>query len=715
MKGIELYLNGLSADLSADVDLQLTYQVNDIRNLGSRESAFSETFTLPSTNRNNFILGNLRQTNSLSDIPYQAVPCKILADGNLLLKGTAYVTEMQEGYSLSVIGKNADLFEMVKDKPLSAIDLSGMDHAWTNETVADKNHDDWSRGYVYPLINYGKFTSRYLEPGNVRFDELRPAVYLRTILELMCAPYTLKGSFVDSTLYSRLILPFTNKTFQYREAYRVQFDTKVKMVQELSLPGIGTYYIKFDVTESDVSGLYFRGATPSDISGYTVPFKGNYEVTAELILNALVDPAVPTKAQIWVNGRPAYEVSVDINSGDNQTVKIEATAYNLSAGDVIYLAIIRQLSPTALDQNTHILPGSTMDFTLQNVVYAGGQVQLDANLPDLTQDELLIDLFNIFNLVVQTDSVSKTIILDFQRDILSRTPVDWSKKIDWIEQHKTVFALEGYAQTNKIAYEENERTDLLGNPEQDSFNLTVANQQLDKEKELFTAKLTNTETLPAFQGSTLLSYIPLFEQQVLNLTIFKPGHTYLANEYIYHPGNGFYWGALKDNPSPVFIYPPATEWNLANESEVIKNLEAKPRIMLLQTRPNPIPVSYDFDPGTVHLLDVEGTFDGLEAEQLKASYYPITQKMLDRSRMLVMNVRLNATDIAGLDFMRPILLNIPERDNLGGLYYLNKINGWQPGFAGATEVELVKITTALAANNSVVNFEYSEEYTEEHN
>ena len=55
----EIWVEGNQLDLSEDLDIKLSYLINDIRNFTDRETAFSKTIVVPGTAQNNFIFGNL--------------------------------------------------------------------------------------------------------------------------------------------------------------------------------------------------------------------------------------------------------------------------------------------------------------------------------------------------------------------------------------------------------------------------------------------------------------------------------------------------------------------------------------------------------------------------------------------------------------------------------------------------------------------------------
>ena len=49
----EIYIEGRRVDLYDDISMELTYQIDDVKEFGSRETNFSKTIVLPGTGRNN--------------------------------------------------------------------------------------------------------------------------------------------------------------------------------------------------------------------------------------------------------------------------------------------------------------------------------------------------------------------------------------------------------------------------------------------------------------------------------------------------------------------------------------------------------------------------------------------------------------------------------------------------------------------------------------
>ena len=97
-------------------------------------------------------------------------------------------------------------FEKIKDKYLQDLDLSALDHAWTQTNIEDSWTAAIGEGYVYPMIDIGG-RSRY---DVWRVQDFKPAIYLKQYLDAILseAGYTYDSTFLNTTLFKSLIIPY---------------------------------------------------------------------------------------------------------------------------------------------------------------------------------------------------------------------------------------------------------------------------------------------------------------------------------------------------------------------------------------------------------------------------------------------------------------------------------------------------------------------------
>lgn len=704
-----LILNGKVVPLPAETKIAITYQARDIRNVATHDGAYAETITLPFTHAIQRALENSDLLTSTTKTPYRLLPVAIEQDYNSVLTGVAGHTEVNEGFVLDINGNNADFFNELKGKNLTDLDLSDLDHVWDNDTVGNSNSHDPARGFIYPLINYGKLTDRYLAKGNVRFDELYPAVYASTLLERMAEGYTLAGSLLNDLRFQRLIVPFTNDYFVYRESYRAERDTKaVSTVAVQYLPGSSA--LQLDTVVYDPLGLL--NATEQ----YVVPQLGNYQVKVSFIIDVNFTGIAATDFLIRVI-RAAGGVEVwhttSLQKGHNQKVEVDITLLNLRPGDVIAFSIF----PPTTTFNTFIKAGASVEVKLQNVVFPENPVHLEANLPDISQEDMVLTILNMFNVLVQTDPIRKIVRLDLLEDLKLKQPVDWSNKIDWTKRPRINYDFGDYAKNNYIGYEPIEEKDSTGNDIQDIANLPIDNDRLELSADLYISPFASTVNWISFQGRLPLPYIPLFKQDVLSFWHWSPTRTFQTEDWVFW--NHDYWMAKRPNTNVPPSNATPDDWEKTGRERVFPSLSAKPRLLLVENMATPVYVGEDYQPGSTYPLYVTAAFEksnggGINAEAMVQNFHGVTKRMLDDTHILSVDVRLRLPDINQLDHLRPVMLNVPNK-NLEGLFYLNKVSQFDPENNGSTEVELVRLYGLPLYTSGDAHKEYSSEYGSEYN
>lgn len=97
----ELYINGQRLDLFDDVDINITYSVQDIENPTNRQSNFSRTIQIPSTTSNDAIFGSIYLFNTwvVDFDPSVKADCLILQSGNQVFEGVAQLLAIKQNES----------------------------------------------------------------------------------------------------------------------------------------------------------------------------------------------------------------------------------------------------------------------------------------------------------------------------------------------------------------------------------------------------------------------------------------------------------------------------------------------------------------------------------------------------------------------------------------------------------------------------------------
>ena len=193
--------------------IPLTKEAYDVNNPQKRLSDYSKTITIPENRLVNQIFEHAFDVNVDFQTfnPNLKTSYQILQDGVFVIDGYCQLLAITNvdgliNYQITATGKIGNLFEKIKDKYLQDLDLSALDHDWSQSNIEDSWGAAIGQGYVYPMVDIGG-RSRY---DNWKVQEFKPAIYLKQYLDsiLSEAGYTYDSTFLNTTLFKSLIVPY---------------------------------------------------------------------------------------------------------------------------------------------------------------------------------------------------------------------------------------------------------------------------------------------------------------------------------------------------------------------------------------------------------------------------------------------------------------------------------------------------------------------------
>lgn len=743
MPYLSLTLNGYPVDLPPDAQVALSYRANDLRTLGSREASFSETFTLPLTAQNVAVLGLPHVLDSQTTTPYRYLAAQLSAPGGqVLLDGFGILELSHEGYDLTLTDALGGLFNALGSRTLNELDLRAYDHAFTFAGVRAAEAGDAKAGYCYVLCDDGRLTLRDPARG-VLFYELTACVYLDALLRAILLPplppvplpvgylepfnpldgYRLAGTLFAEDRYQRAVLPAAGPCPRVRAGQLASTTAagRVPVARVFPPPPVaqgGTFTaLQFPQTSdaaglsTDPGGVFFAGVVyrpPAYTCDLTVHVTvrlharhaPGFTNAGNFVALHLLDTTVATSDANSLVGRyDARRIYQGGLSGIGQDitcdyeVAIPFLQHRLNGPTLaLYLFADVGLEVT-------LLPGSSIRFTPAPRVYAGGPVALEAGLPGLKQSDLLKTLCNLFNVVVQTDPVTKVIRFDLFNELEHRRneAPDWTAKLDLSQRPRLAYRLGDYAQTNTLRYDDapKEYGQQLGATPYDNVGggtLYVRNATLPARAEAYAAPLGLPQPHDALGGISLV-WRPLLREGnpdplVPATRVAIPwlggviGYDENSPRLVY---GGATWRAkqnvTQNSPAPDARFPQT--WEVV-PYEVLN--DTLPQIALVAPLLPGMPLVHDDAPGAGTFAATQGlSRTGLTFTELLPAYYPTLAGILDRVRVLTVDLRLTPMDILALDFTRPIQLgplDWPGYGRLDILGYLNGIDQYQPAAPG---------------------------------
>lgn len=251
-----LFIEGREVDLSDDIDLALTYTLDNVQDISKINSNFSKTIVVPGSHNNNILFNYIFDIKSVGGAQQGAIgfyhPSGVTIDGvytpppnidynyNPLMKARAYIMQgssvCMSGYArlISATSLNGDIsYEIQINSDLGAfISTLGQyrleDLALPSATTYDQTLsfttkldagtivNSWdfstcnpeSNVPFWPLIDYGDFDT--INATNFYVQNFRPCLFAKHYWDMIFqfAGYRYSSDFIDSRFFRRLIIPY---------------------------------------------------------------------------------------------------------------------------------------------------------------------------------------------------------------------------------------------------------------------------------------------------------------------------------------------------------------------------------------------------------------------------------------------------------------------------------------------------------------------------
>ena len=462
MADVQVLVEGRPIDIF-QFDFSFNYAIADIRHPDERKTEYSKTIQCPGTQRNDAIFGQIYDVNisnaydsSAANIeanfnPNKRANARIITDGIEVMDGTLQLRQItakkdQLIYEIIFIGKMANIFNELGDAELNGldddgqplIDFSDLDHEYNyGEIVSSWSNTD---GYVYPMLDYGVNEPLYQQTSEriYKVNDFRPAVFLHDIVDRIFrfADFSYTSTFLSSTFFQRLIIPWTNEGFtiseeevanrtatasapgtqylndQFMPNYpSAPFNTEVLLDFNSSIDPNNLWNDAGDYYEATIDGNYNVFSNPSfiltktDVNGVFGPMPVNINIyrqttagTIDLVGSNLNDIEVPAAALAIGT---AYETAA-VGSAEN---------VYLEAGDRVFSRIeINYAEPLfafVIFFGRYDLEASirgTIEVTSGDLgIVEGTEIPMNSLVPEIEMKDLLLSVIQMFNLYVTID------------------------------------------------------------------------------------------------------------------------------------------------------------------------------------------------------------------------------------------------------------------------------------------------------------------------
>ncbi|WP_228853253.1 hypothetical protein [Aegicerativicinus sediminis] len=642
---MRLLINGYRIDLYAGTRIKQTKQVNDIGDLDTRQTNFTNKLTVPGTPNNVRAFNFLGIPGNQSNIPYQKNDAFLWGENEELLvyKGWAIVKQTAgHDYDIYVYDGMIDFYKAIENKTLTDMGISDLNHlknltnvvgTWTDPDLPYRyNVADYNGKMVYDLV---KLNIDYLIPSaSVEYLWEKLFEYIGWTFE---GDVFATDDFLDLWLsYPKSIGDDTQATL---DVHLWQFDGAPSYYANSFF---GMYLYSNVLTHNPVvNNAYFESSQqspeqPPDGQIITVLQDGLYKFTfsGSLAIEAQpeADP-LDILLQTLENGEIIYYTAVEgIESGDDIT---KVFYINLSAGQSFKLYPSHSGTTFGVLGNVRVVG----DMSIDADIVTGNQVDFEEAFIGMSIRDFVTDVMVRFSLTAYPDTINKHIKFLKHAEMVNNNPEDWSKK--FVKRTSEDYIYGSYGQKNRFAYKYNERE-----AEHNDGFLYVGNVNLPAEKKVYQSPLYSPEK----------NKVDLVGQKV---NVYK-----------------FWDKEVKDDGS-------------------LKYKELDGRFYIMKSRS----VSAGITVGSEQFQEDQAVtsfpvedFTGLAYKEVINNFYPTIYSVLNKSKVMDMVMNLTAVDVEKVDFSRPKFI-----EQEGAYFILNKIRDFEEG--RLTKCEMIRMERSETETN----------------
>lgn len=240
---VRIFLENQELDINEGFTHQMTYAVDDLKNLDSKSTAYSKTIVLPGTTKNNSLLGNIFEIHNANftviggtNIGYNfnatvSAKVRIEVNGIQIVKGVLRLMEIiidgsHIEYEVVIFGELGGLYSKLGGRKLEDIDFSEWDHDYKYTDIS--NSWDYykqytgsmtfvvNRLYIYGINNYNFLVGQEFEifdaGGNDGIYNVLTYEYNNSLNE---ATITIAGTFPDGANFTYAIIEFYPQGYGY--------------------------------------------------------------------------------------------------------------------------------------------------------------------------------------------------------------------------------------------------------------------------------------------------------------------------------------------------------------------------------------------------------------------------------------------------------------------------------------------------------------------
>lgn len=443
----KLIVNGEHLDLYPNSEIKLNFRVNEISDISSRNSSYSNTISVPRTSKNTRIFEYAGVMGTMGRMPYKKLRCSYQQGGiNIIQNGYLYLMETTpDEYKIALFDGIIDIQEKLGDKTLRDLDTSFLNHNLTRANY--ENSFANTSGYIYGVADYGKDIS-----SDITIEYQSPSVYAHTLWSTIFSDAGLNytGDFFDNNtdFYEYVVTPSVGYDPVETEPVITQIADDVEGTARVLISNQSSFHTKrgdIDIPTTE-SGKFTSKMTVETNGNLTVNYTGVLKMRV-VNLGAKTYGAFGV-GLVYVNEQIKFSRNL-VGWTQAQSITDDTYQFSVTTGDVIRFESLWYSQETA--PNTHQIDSQVNVFLELHEVVGGFEVNIGNTLPAMKQTEFLKDIMQRFGLIMRKSDVADTYeFIEIEKMLGDGSNViDMTSKLIKIKSESYV---SGYAQNNTASY-----------------------------------------------------------------------------------------------------------------------------------------------------------------------------------------------------------------------------------------------------------------------
>jgi len=540
---IRLYINEDRIDLNEIATVGYTKQVNDLKDLASKQTNFTKSFKVPRSAGNISFFKGLGITGSTSQLPYQKNTARLfLGNTCIIFSGLAIPLQTNDdSYEIACYDGNIDFFKLLDNVKFEDINLSELSHT-KDVTEIKSNWDIGNEFYSYLLADFNGKT-HFLSGGTtyISADYLIPSVSIKYLWERIFQTFgfTFSGSVFLEAEFNDTFLTYPKGVVSGglgEVAFELNFPEQTMYDQNIAIPLFRNDIFQQSTFEF-LHGEVIDNAYNSNIKSWKCTEAGYYNI---YVIGKLVSEVNVSASRLHWGKNLQYTSPSNIQADD--LTPFSRNLNNEAYSHTQYLNIGDTLAPFYLKTRGTSYINIKYNFTFEISKVAQTSIDQIKFFKGLSPKDFYKEVMWRFGLTPFPSKDKNHIEFLTWEERINAPVQDWSGRFNKSISEKYVY--EGYAKNNYFRFKYN--------GEGDDFNdgvIKIENENLEDRVIVINSKTYSVERLPVEFGiNEILRAVPklelwekeLKEEDGVTTIEYKPRDsrfTFLQSEVINTPAN----------------------------------------------------------------------------------------------------------------------------------------------------------------------------------